>query len=46
MPFGEEGREQGIALPMPGGGFRAALFHLGALWRLDEMGILSHIKRF
>lgn len=46
MPFGEEGQEQGIGLAMSGGGFRATLFHLGALWRLNEMGILSQIKRF
>ena len=35
MPFGSEGVEQGIALAMSGGGFRAALFHCGALWRLN-----------
>jgi len=46
MPFGEEGRETGIGLALSGGGFRATLFHLGTLWRLNEMGILSQIKRF
>src|SRR5207248_2837856 len=25
------------------GGFRAALFHLGALRRLNELGVLSHV---
>ena len=31
------------ALCLSGGGFRAALFHLGALRRLNELGILSKI---
>jgi len=31
---------------MSGGGFRAMVFHLGALWRLNELGLLSKIKRF
>jgi len=31
----------GIALCLSGGGFRAALFHLGPLRRLNELGILS-----
>jgi NTE family protein len=34
----------GIALCLSGGGFRAALFHLGALRRLNELGILSRVK--
>jgi NTE family protein len=33
----------GIALCLSGGGFRAALFHLGALRRLNELGILSRV---
>ncbi len=37
------GRRQGIALCLSGGGFRAALFHLGALRRLNELGILSKL---
>jgi len=32
-----------IALCLSGGGFRAALFHLGALRRLNELGILSQV---
>lgn len=32
-----------IALCLSGGGYRAALFHLGALRRLNELGILPHI---
>ncbi len=31
------------ALCLSGGGFRAALFHLGALRRLNELGVLSKI---
>jgi NTE family protein len=33
----------GVALCLSGGGFRAALFHLGALRRLNELGILSKV---
>lgn len=31
-----------IGLSLSGGGFRAALFHAGALRRLNELGILNH----
>lgn len=34
---------KGIALCLSGGGFRAALFHLGALRRLNELGGLSQV---
>ena len=33
----------GIALCLSGGGFRALLFHLGALRRLTELGILAKV---
>src|SRR5689334_14065819 len=33
----------GKALCVSGGGFRAALFHLGALRRLNETGLLSKL---
>jgi NTE family protein len=33
----------GLALCLSGGGFRAALFHLGALRRLNELGILGRL---
>jgi NTE family protein len=36
---------KGNALCLSGGGFRASLFHLGALRRLNELGILSQIDR-
>src|SRR5882672_9715999 len=32
-----------LALCLSGGGFRAALFHLGALRRLNELGILGRV---
>ena len=32
---------RGIGLCLSGGGFRASLFHLGALKRLNELGILA-----
>ena len=34
----------GIGLCLSGGGYRAALFHLGALRRLNEFGILAKLK--
>lgn len=37
--------EAGIALALSGGGFRAMLFHAGALTRLNELGILSRVAR-
>jgi len=37
--------ENGIALCLSGGGFRAMLFHLGSLWRLNELGYLSRLQR-
>jgi hypothetical protein len=35
------GHRQGDVLCLSGGGFRAALFHLGALTRLNELGLLA-----
>jgi NTE family protein len=37
--------EEGIALCLSGGGYRAMLFHVGALWRLNELGYLSRLAR-
>lgn len=37
--------EAGIDLCLSGGGYRAMLFHLGALWRLSELGYLTKVKR-
>lgn len=33
-----------IALALSGGGFRAALFHIGSLWRLNELGYLRRLS--
>jgi NTE family protein len=35
----------GIALCLSGGGYRAMLFHAGALWRLNEIGFLPKLAR-
>ena len=34
----------GIGLAVSGGGFRATLFHLGSLWRLNEFGWLPKLN--
>jgi NTE family protein len=39
----EKSQRHGVALCLSGGGYRAALFHLGALRRLDELGVLPRI---
>jgi NTE family protein len=36
-------QRQGTALCLSGGGYRAALFHLGALRRLNELGVLAQV---
>jgi len=43
----DEGRnlQDGIALCMSGGGYRAMLFHVGVLWRLNEIGWLPKLNR-
>ncbi len=35
----------GLALCLSGGGYRAMLFHAGALWRLHELGYLERLDR-
>ena len=45
-PFdGTNNPEPGIGLCLSGGGYRAMLFHLGALWRLNEWGYLRKLTR-
>lgn len=39
------GPDPGIALCLSGGGYRAMLFHVGALWRLNEAGLLPKLNR-
>lgn len=36
-------KRAGMALCLSGGGYRSALFHLGALRRLNELGVLSQV---
>lgn len=45
MPFDQTARTSGIALALSGGGFRAVLFHVGVLWRLNELGTLGKLAR-
>lgn len=37
--------DDGIALCLSGGGYRAMLFHAGVLWRLHETGLLAGLAR-
>jgi NTE family protein len=37
--------ERGVGLCLSGGGYRAMLFHVGVLWRLNELGYLPRIQR-
>jgi NTE family protein len=41
----EQALSDEIGLCLSGGGYRAMLFHLGALWRLNEAGILAQLAR-
>src|SRR5262245_1258989 len=42
---GEEKLEEGLAVCVSGGGYRAMLFHLGAFWYLSDAGILGGAAR-
>lgn len=44
-PEGAAGPKPGIALCMSGGGYRAMIFHLGALWRMNQLGFLKKLSR-
>lgn len=41
----EDAPPSGIALCLSGGGYRAMLFHLGTLWRLNELDYLPKLDR-
>lgn len=45
---GDKGRQlkPGLAVCLSGGGYRAMVFHIGVLWRLNEVGLLPDVKRF
>lgn len=38
-------RPSGTALCLSGGGYRAMVFHVGVLWRLNEAGLLPRLDR-
>jgi len=38
--------EERTGVCLSGGGFRAMVFHLGALWRLNDAGLLPTVARF
>lgn len=42
---GADAPSGGMAVCLSGGGYRAMMFHLGALWRLHELGILAQATR-
>ena len=43
--WGEGKAQSGIGIALSGGGFRAMLFHAGALARMNELGLLAKAKR-
>jgi NTE family protein len=45
LEAGPAGPEEGMALCLSGGGYRAMLFHVGAVLRLNEVGMLGQLKR-
>ena len=38
--------EEGVALALSGGGYRAMLFHVGAICRLNEVGLSAGLPGF
>jgi NTE family protein len=42
---GPEEVQPGLGLCLSGGGYRAMVFHLGVLWRLNEIGYLPRLDR-
>lgn len=45
VPEADEKPSSGIGLCLSGGGYRAMLFHTGALWRLNDLALLGDLKR-
>jgi NTE family protein len=45
FPCGPSGLVEEVGLALSGGGYRATLFHLGALWRLNQLGWLPRLDR-
>ncbi|HET7112802.1 MAG TPA: patatin-like phospholipase family protein [Pyrinomonadaceae bacterium] len=44
-PEGAASPKPGIALCLSGGGYRAMIFHLGALWRMNQLGFVKKLSR-
>ena len=40
----DQAARDGVGLCLSGGGYRAMLFHVGALWRLNELGWLARLS--
>src|SRR5258706_2200942 len=40
-----EDPKEGVGLCLSGGGYRAMVFHVGVLWRLNEAGYLGKLDR-
>lgn len=45
LPGDDASPTAGTALCLSGGGYRAMLFHLGVLWRLNQAGMLPELDR-
>lgn len=45
MPFGSEPRDEGVAIALSGGGYRAVLFHIGSVLRLNDATVLTRLQR-
>ncbi len=43
MRTSSEGRRRVVRLALSGGGYRAMLFHVGALWKLNDIGELERL---
>jgi NTE family protein len=42
---GDDELRPGVGLCLSGGGYRAMVFHVGVLWRLNELGYLPQLER-
>ena len=42
---GDDDVRPGAGLCLSGGGYRAMVFHIGVLWRLNELGYLPKLER-
>lgn len=45
QPGEDDNPTAGMALCLSGGGYRAMLFHVGVMWRLNEAGMLPELDR-